>query len=156
MHAGRRSRHRRISSLDEKLERKSMVEPGVMSPASSGELTVSRAKVCTSSPGPKQATSAQTLTTPCLLTLSQVARCSPPEQVIQLQHRHASLYNVLDSPSDTPHLSRQCYCLAADPPVFAGAWSEPWYPVHDQMFRLDCSRKTGVAQLTMPQKAQST
>ena len=43
--AGRRSRHRRISSLDEKMERRSMVDPALMSPASSGELSVSRAKV---------------------------------------------------------------------------------------------------------------
>lgn len=46
LHTGRRSRHRRISSLDEKLERRSMMDPALISPASSGELTVSRAKVC--------------------------------------------------------------------------------------------------------------
>lgn len=55
LHAGRRNRHRRISSLDEKLERRSMLEPGVMSPASSGDLTVSRAKVCTPRYCPKLA-----------------------------------------------------------------------------------------------------
>lgn len=45
LHAGRRSRHRRISSLDEKTERRSMMDPALISPASSGELSVSRAKV---------------------------------------------------------------------------------------------------------------
>ena len=43
--AGRRSRHRRISSLDDKLERRSMMDLALISPASSGELTVSRTKV---------------------------------------------------------------------------------------------------------------
>ena len=46
MHAGRRSRHRRISSWDEKAEgRKGMVDPALISPASSGDLTVTRPKV---------------------------------------------------------------------------------------------------------------
>ena len=48
MQAGRRSRHRRISSWDANLEGRRGVEPALISPASSGELTATRPKVhCT-------------------------------------------------------------------------------------------------------------
>lgn len=48
MQAGRRSRHRRISSWDANLEGRRGVDPALISPASSGELTATRPKVhCT-------------------------------------------------------------------------------------------------------------
>ena len=43
--AGRRSRHRRISSWDANLEGRKGVDPSLISPASSGDLTTARSKV---------------------------------------------------------------------------------------------------------------
>ena len=43
--AGRRSRHRRISSWDANLEGRKGVDPSLISPASSGDLTATRSKV---------------------------------------------------------------------------------------------------------------
>ena len=42
---GRRSRHRRISSWDANLEGRKGVDPCLISPASSGDLTATRSKV---------------------------------------------------------------------------------------------------------------
>lgn len=43
--AGRRSRHRRISSWDANLEGRKGVDPSLISPTSSGDLTATRSKV---------------------------------------------------------------------------------------------------------------